>query len=207
MLLLHSQHNVRPERRPVSTFGYVKQVDERGLPTLIEDSGHEMELRFTQRAAALSSLFRTTSEQPIFVAGYLRYDSSTPVFIELDEDSLIERRDGTAPLKRLLFDLLEKDKIGPGGLWAMDAFAELFRVWIAMQVKTLRDAKRYHNSLLSSLPPVAAEVNLFDFCVLEVLKVFAPWLYDDIYQNRQFYAATAGYDRNRRIYCHDKIFI
>lgn len=52
---------------------------------------------------------------------------------------------------------------------------------------TLRGIKRYVNSLLSSLPPVVNEVHLFDFLILEIIKVFAPGIYTDIYENWQFY--------------------
>src|SRR3989338_851139 len=51
----------------------------------------------------------------------------------------------------------------------------------------LRSVKRYVNSLCSSLPPIVDEVNLHDFLLLEIIKVFAPKVYDDIYENWWFY--------------------
>ena len=53
--------------------------------------------------------------------------------------------------------------------------------------QTLRSAKRFLNSLSSRLPAVQNEVYLLDFVLLEVLRVFAPRIYDDIYDNRHYY--------------------
>lgn len=55
---------------------------------------------------------------------------------------------------------------------------------------TLRSVKRYINSLYSSLPPVINEIHLFDFMLLEMLKVFASKVYDDIFENWWFYVQT-----------------
>lgn len=51
----------------------------------------------------------------------------------------------------------------------------------------LRQAKRYLNSLRGSLPAVVHEVNLFDFCLLEAIRVNWPALYKDIWVNPWFY--------------------
>jgi predicted KAP-like P-loop ATPase len=59
---------------------------------------------------------------------------------------------------------------------------------------TLRSVKRYINSLATSLPPVVDEVHLYDFAVLELIKVFLPKLYDDIYINWWFYVSERGLD-------------
>lgn len=81
---------------------------------------------------------------------------------------------------------------------------------------TLRTAKRYLNSLKTSLSPIYTEVNLFDFLVLELIKVFYPEVYEDIWKNahnycevkwgesRLLYRDLAFDDRNRdqRIKAH-----
>jgi hypothetical protein len=61
---------------------------------------------------------------------------------------------------------------------------------------TLRNVKRYVNSLSSSLIPIVDEVQLFDFIILEIIKVFAPILYDNIYENWWFYVEER-YPRER----------
>lgn len=53
--------------------------------------------------------------------------------------------------------------------------------------QTLRSAKRFLNSLSTRLPAVRDEVYLLDFVLLEVLRVFAPRVYDDIHDNRHYY--------------------
>jgi hypothetical protein len=53
--------------------------------------------------------------------------------------------------------------------------------------QTLRSAKRFLNSLSTRLPVVRDEVYLLDFVLLELLRVFAPRVYDDVYENRHYY--------------------
>lgn len=52
---------------------------------------------------------------------------------------------------------------------------------------TLRDVKRFLNVLRVSVAPVVDEVNLFDFLLLTALQVFEPRIYQDIWENREFY--------------------
>jgi KAP-like P-loop domain-containing protein len=52
---------------------------------------------------------------------------------------------------------------------------------------TLRDAKRFVNVLRAGLPPVVAEVNLFDFFLLTLLEVFFPAVYRDIWEHLWIY--------------------
>jgi hypothetical protein len=56
---------------------------------------------------------------------------------------------------------------------------------------TLRDVKRFLNVLRPSLAPVIEEVKLSDFFLLTVLQVFAPEIYKDIWENRQYYLQNA----------------
>lgn len=53
--------------------------------------------------------------------------------------------------------------------------------------KNLRKVKRYLNSLRSSLPPMFNEVNLYDFLLLELVKVFYDEVYKDIWHNWTIY--------------------
>lgn len=90
----------------------------------------------------------------------------------------------------LFLDLLNEHKITNEDIKDFDHnFVHLYQSKITKLIKTLRDAKRYINSLYSSLPSIAEEVNLRDFCLLEFIKVFAGELYDDIYDNWWFYVA------------------
>jgi hypothetical protein len=88
----------------------------------------------------------------------------------------------------LFLDLLNEHKITNEDIKDFDHnFVHLYQSRITKLIKTLRNAKRYINSLYSSLPSIAEEVNLRDFCLLEFIKVFAGELYDDIYDNWWFY--------------------
>lgn len=53
----------------------------------------------------------------------------------------------------------------------------------------LRAVKRYVNSLFSSLPPIAGEVNVYDFMLLETLKVFFPAVHSDTWENPWYYVS------------------
>lgn len=53
--------------------------------------------------------------------------------------------------------------------------------------RTIRQAKRYLNGLRATLAPALKEVDLYDFFLLEVIRVFFPALYQDIWRNPWFY--------------------
>jgi len=77
------------------------------------------------------------------------------------------------------------------------SFLLIYQTQIRKLFKTLRHAKRYLNSLRSTLPPIKNEVNLHDFLILEVIRVFCPRVYNDIWHNPWFYIpskwSTEGY--------------
>jgi len=66
-------------------------------------------------------------------------------------------------------------------------FSVIYRTQISKFFKTLRRAKRYLNVLRSTLPPIKNEVNLHDFLILEIISVFYPKVYNDIWNNPWFY--------------------
>ncbi len=66
-------------------------------------------------------------------------------------------------------------------------FPYLFQTQIKKLFKTLRHAKIYINGLGSTLPPIKTEVCLYDFCILEIIRIFYPEVYDDIWNNPWFY--------------------
>lgn len=84
-----------------------------------------------------------------------------------------------------LFERLKLEKQRVDKMW--ESYTFLHRKHSRSLFVTLRSVKRYVNSLSSSISPIVAEVNLFDFVILELIKVFAPYLYDDIYENWWFY--------------------
>ena len=66
-------------------------------------------------------------------------------------------------------------------------FPYIYQSKIAKLFKTLRHAKRYLNGLRSTLPPIKNEINLHDFIILEVIRIFYPKVYNDIWRNPWFY--------------------
>lgn len=62
-----------------------------------------------------------------------------------------------------------------------------YQTVVRRMFRTMRHAKRYLNTLRATLPPIVDEVNLYDFVLLEVLQVFFPKIYRDIWTNAWFY--------------------
>ncbi|MFA5033498.1 MAG: P-loop NTPase fold protein [bacterium] len=100
-----------------------------------------------------------------------------------------------AQSKNNLFDKLkitEKDR---------QSFAKEFSNIYTFQLKrlfrTLRIIKRYLNGVYSTLPSVVTEgkleVNLYDFFILEIIRIFYPKVYDDIWENWWFYVPEYNY--------------
>ena len=54
-------------------------------------------------------------------------------------------------------------------------------------ITNLRDAKRYLNSAINTIPSIIKEVNLIDVFLIEIIKVFNQRIYDDIWQNKWYY--------------------
>jgi hypothetical protein len=66
-----------------------------------------------------------------------------------------------------------------------------YRKHLKRVFRTIRQAKRYLNNLRATLPPVVDEVDLYDFVLLEILQVFFPEIYQDIWQNPRFYVPAS----------------
>jgi len=66
-------------------------------------------------------------------------------------------------------------------------FQLIYQTQVKKVFKTLRHAKRYLNGLRSTLPPIKNEVDLHDFLILEIIRVFYPKAYHDIWKNPWFY--------------------
>lgn len=66
-------------------------------------------------------------------------------------------------------------------------FSILYNSDIAKLFITIRRAKRYVNALQSTLPSIKSEINLVDFFILEVIRVFNNGLYSNIWTNPTIY--------------------
>ncbi len=72
-----------------------------------------------------------------------------------------------------------------------DSFDYAYLKYIHRLFPTLRTAKRYLNGLYSTLPAVKTEVNLHDFFILELVRIFYPKVYNDIWQRPWFYISAS----------------
>jgi len=61
---------------------------------------------------------------------------------------------------------------------------------------TLRSVKRYLNGLMVNLPPLKLKVNIGYFLLLELLRIFYPKIYEDIWQNNIYYLPIADNSPN-----------
>jgi Cdc6-like AAA superfamily ATPase len=87
-------------------------------------------------------------------------------------------------------DLLEKLEI-PQEKEERQSHFQGFRIIYKLQInalfQTLRIAKRYINSLNFTLPSLKFEVNPYDFLLLEIIRMFSPEIYTDIWENPHYY--------------------
>jgi len=79
-------------------------------------------------------------------------------------------------------DISGEDRIG----FKTD-FTDIYQTQIRKLFRTLRHIKRYINGLRSTLPAIKNEINLYDFCILEVIRIFYPRVFDDIWWHPWFY--------------------
>lgn len=69
-------------------------------------------------------------------------------------------------------------------------FVYLYEAQIKRLFPTLRCAKRYLNGLYSTLPLIKNEVNLQDFLILELIRIFYPEVYEDIWEHPWYYISS-----------------
>lgn len=72
---------------------------------------------------------------------------------------------------------------------------------ILIRIKTPRQAIRYYNSLLFSIPLLKGEVNIIDLMLIEALKIFYPEHYEFVKENPHYFINTYSFD----IYNGDEI--
>lgn len=103
-----------------------------------------------------------------------------------------------ADIDNFLIENLERlfDEIEIAKAWKKcdGEFLVIYRDQIWKLFKTLRHTKRYLNGLRSTLPPIKNEVYLYDFLILEIIRVFYTKVYNDIWRNYWFYIPPWGVD-------------
>lgn len=69
-----------------------------------------------------------------------------------------------------------------------DRYASVITNGFSEHFRTIRSIKRYANALRLTLPTIGTEVNLVDFLVIELLRVFHPDVYTEIARSQHFLA-------------------
>ena len=71
---------------------------------------------------------------------------------------------------------------------AFGNFKQFYRLYGAKLFSTLRHAIRYINAITITLPAIKDEVNVQDFLLLELIRIFYPGVYNDIWENRSLFS-------------------
>jgi hypothetical protein len=144
-------------------------------------------------AKFLNTIF-LLSFDPVVVQNYLKDDLNTDAsFLEKIVQKpvplpAIEQKDVDRFLDVHIDNLFKEMNIPKNTIEKFEKeFTYIYQTQIRKLFKTLRHAKRYLNGLRSTLPPIKAEVHLYDFFILEVIRVFYPRVYNDIWRSPWFY--------------------
>jgi predicted KAP-like P-loop ATPase/predicted transcriptional regulator len=73
-------------------------------------------------------------------------------------------------------------------------FVHQFTNNVLIRIKTPRQAIRYYNSLLFSIPLLKGEVNIIDLMIIEALKIFYPEHYEFVKGNPNYFVNTYSSD-------------
>jgi len=76
-------------------------------------------------------------------------------------------------------------------------FSEIYVFQVYKLFGTLRDVKRFLNGLRSTLPAIKNEVNISDFLILEILRIFFHEIYRDIWLYPWFYIPTSWSEKTK----------
>lgn len=91
----------------------------------------------------------------------------------------------TAELDKILTAL-------PLNYWDATRWGNLYHAGFKTLFESIRDVKRFVNSLAFNLRIVPEEINPIDFIGLEALRVFAPEAYEGIARNKTLFTSTGG---------------
>jgi predicted KAP-like P-loop ATPase len=106
------------------------------------------------------------------------------VQLEIDlpqPDSTVVRHLAMSGLERVLGDAFHS-------AFSPDDLDDLYQEAVCHILRTVRDVKRYLNALTVTHPFVKEEVHPGDFVLVELLRIFAPSVYDAIRGNRERFA-------------------
>ncbi len=101
-------------------------------------------------------------------------------------------------LRKILFDELDKVlKPFPDGLWDLSRWNSVFHDGYKDLFDSVRNVKRYINSLQFNININADEINPLDFFVLEAIRVFFPTFYEGVASNKELFVGLFFMDNDR----------
>lgn len=101
-------------------------------------------------------------------------------------------------LRKVLFDELDAIlKPFPEELWDVERWGSVFRSGYKDLFDSLRNVKRYINSLQFNININADEINPLDFFVIEAIRVFFPSFYEEVARNKELFVGLFFMDNER----------
>lgn len=195
-LLLFSAHKI-PEYKPSDLLSQPNDDIEISCDGIVSDvKNNRIEIKDEEENIKKPSLWVEVGKELEKGVRQLNLKEGDKIFVEglFKDKKIIIKNTGKivkfrlSLLDTLFSELLHQKKIDISETNEFDKeMVYFYRSKLSSLIKTLRDVKRFMNSLRSSLPSVAGEVDLGDFFLLEFIKVFNGELYDDIYDNWWFY--------------------
>lgn len=101
-------------------------------------------------------------------------------------------------LQKILFEELDKIlKPFPDELWDIDRWRSIYHDAYKSLFTSVRNVKRYINSLQFNISINADEVNPLDFFVIEAIRVFFPTFYEAMASNKELFVGLFFMDNDR----------
>lgn len=95
-------------------------------------------------------------------------------------------------IKRYLDENIEKtvNPLKDSSLFSYLKWEQLYNRWISQLFRNFRDARRYVNSIMFEYEAVRNEVDVLDFLILHILKLFFPDIHNAIREHRNHFTTS-----------------
>lgn len=101
-------------------------------------------------------------------------------------------------LRKILFaELDELLKPFPEELWDANRWSDIYHDGYKTLFDSVRNIKRYINSLQFNINIISSEINPLDFFVIEAIRVFFPSFYEELGRNKELFVGRTFLDNDR----------
>ncbi|MEW6207036.1 MAG: P-loop NTPase fold protein [Acidobacteriota bacterium] len=167
----------------VTTSGMIREIGKTSLKIGSQEGAEDTICVEVQGKTDLLDQLNLKAGEKVFIDGSL---IAKKIVVKLKGKEIVRFR--LSYFDKIFRELLRKGKIETQDVKDFDEeIHHFYRSSLSKLFQDMRDAKRYINSLYFSLPAIAEEVDIRDFCLLEFIKVFQLELYNDIFENWWFY--------------------